>query len=78
MNIIPYLSALHAATLMFILQKINSVQLSFSICLTLRLLFMSELKYDGDPSEPELYKNFIISIDSEQPNKTILLSLHTL
>ena len=39
---------------------------------------MSELKYDGDPSEPELYKNFIISIDSEQPNKTILLSLHTL
>lgn len=47
MNIIPYLSALHAATLMFILQKINSVR-SLSVfvwrsdyCLCLNLNMMA-------------------------------------
>jgi hypothetical protein len=68
----PYLFALHAAILMYILQKVNSIR-SLSEFVQRSLLLMSNLDCDINNSESASYKNIIISIDKATVNLSYVL-----
>jgi hypothetical protein len=70
----PYLFALHAAILMYILQKINSIR-SLSVFVQCSLLLMSDLDYDTNKSESASYMNIIISIDKATVNLSYTLCI---
>jgi len=70
----PYLFALHAAILMYILQKINSIR-SLSVFVQRSLLLMSNFDCDSSNSESASYKNIIISIDKATANLSYILCI---
>jgi hypothetical protein len=70
----PYLFALHAAFLMYILQKINSIR-SLSVFVQRSLLLMSDFDCDIRNSESASYKNIIISIDKATVNLSYILCI---
>lgn len=70
----PYLFALHAAILMYILQKINSIR-SLSEFVQRLLLLMSDFDCDISNSESASYKNIIISIDKATVNLSYILCI---
>ena len=70
----PYLFALHAAILMYILQKINSIR-SLSVFVQRSLLLMSDFDCDISNSESASYKNIIISIDKATVNLSYILCI---
>jgi hypothetical protein len=70
----PYLFALHAAILMYILQKINSIR-SLSVFVQRSLLQMSDFDCDINNYEPASYKNIITSIDKATVNLTYILCI---